>query len=632
MIFLDFETYSEVDISCGIDRYANDPSTEILCLCYVIMNELGRMSISTWRPGSPKPQALIKKIKQGEKVVAHNIAFDRAIWNALMGDVKIEVSQCVCTMELAKYFQMPASLENLSVYLGSENLKDTDFSKRTLRLLCKPRKPTKTNPNTRYSRAEYPGYYEALEEYCRQDVRTTIDVYNRLNLYVSEIPEFEFRVIELHHIINSRGIPIDVGLCDYVVHIYEKLLVKLDIEAEKITDGEVTKLTEVAKIKEFAKKHGAIINTLSVAMLRGINRSLLQKDVNRLIELRILASNSSVRKYKKMSGSHYNGRLRNVYMYYGAVTGRFSSIGVQLQNLPRGQGDVYDQIVSSTEDTPNVGELFKNGIRNTIKAPKGYKFCVSDFSNIEARVNAWISGHTELLEAFRRGKPIYEEMASKIYNKPVNEITKDSKERFLGKMVVLGCGYQMGAATFRKQMLTQGEHLSEEYCVRAISTYRIVNRPIADNWDIQALGFKTAYRGSVFSKNKVTWKRHLDKDVCCELPSGRHLYYRNIDIKNNKLCYSSHRRSTTATTNVYGGLLTENIVQAISRDILVHAMLNLHKAGFNIIMHSHDEIVAEVPEDFEDLDRFNQIMCALPEWCKDLPLEAEGFICDRYRK
>jgi DNA polymerase len=344
--------------------------------------------------------------------------------------------------------------------------------------------------------------------------------------------------------------------------------------------------------------------------------------------------------------------VRGLLGYHGASTGRYISQGVQVQNFPRDVVRDWDAVREALEmDTAAIDaiygpplELVSKMLRGSIVPDPGHDIMAVDYSQVEARGVAWLAGADELVRAFQTKQPIYEMMASRVYDCPVAEISKDSAERHLGKTLVLGAGYQMGWWKFRETVLsTTGILITMDLAMHAISTYREAVPEIPRLWyDLEAAAL-TATRNEGRVVNAAGGKIAFRRDrawLRMRLPSGRYLWYRmpriEVDAKyeREKLVYWAVNNKTRKweETSTFGGRLTENAVQGLCRDLLVNGALALERAGYNPITMVHDENVLMPRAGFGSVEEAIEIMCRLPQWAKGFPLAAEGKRGPRYTK
>jgi DNA polymerase len=344
--------------------------------------------------------------------------------------------------------------------------------------------------------------------------------------------------------------------------------------------------------------------------------------------------------------------VRDILVYHTASTGRFGGAGVQFQNLPRGNikeiPTALKLLVAGDHDLirPIFGEpmgVFSSLLRSMIIPEKGNEFFCADYAAIEARVLFWVAGNKPGMDAFRDGRDLYKELAMVIFNhEVVEEVTKD--QRFVGKTSILGAGYGMGPKKFQATCEAQGAQIHEQTAKLAIATYRKVHFQVVSLWDkyTRASIAATQNPGKIFSIKKTKWYVK-DDFLYCELPSSRKIAYHKPSVKYELTPWGEKRpvlyhygvnglTRKWEESSTYGGKLTENVVQAIARDLMAEAMLRIEKAGYEIVLTVHDELLAERKKGFGDLKHFCDLMNESPEWAKGCPINVEGWQGDRYRK
>ena len=331
-----------------------------------------------------------------------------------------------------------------------------------------------------------------------------------------------------------------------------------------------------------------------------------------------------------------DGCIRNFLQYHGAHTGRWAGRGFQPHNLPRTKTNIAE-INNAIEKIDNVtGQEFIKLAQTILPAlvipDSGYTFLMGDFSAIEARGIALLSGQLDLVELFQRDEKVYEIMAAAIFRKPVSKIDKDSFERYLGKKVVLGCGYGMGEGRFYETCLDEGLDISEQLASRSVGIFRERYSKIVKFWyDLtNAFSYLCIHRG-VRKVGRLILRRE-SKYISIQLPSGRLMYYHRPQKTGRDIMYYNHMQKRDVP--IWGGILAENVTQAMCRDILVECMLQAEKKKLNPVLHVHDEIVCMVKkEDVKEKEIiFKDIMNTAPAWCRDFPLATEIEICERYHK
>jgi DNA polymerase len=630
---LDYETYSECDLKkSGVFEYATHPSTEILCSSFM----LGTRSELKTSPVLRNFDALTfrRLLKENYIFVAHNVMFEYMITLHQL-KVEIPISRWICTASLARAASFPGSLELAAeALLGSR--KDMDGR----RLMLKLSKPSKNRPALI---GASPTETSRLWEYCDQDVRVERDLF----LALPPLTDFERRVWELDQKINRRGVRVDTELVKAAITLDEKLQKEVKAETKRLTNG---RLDSPSQNLALADELG--MPSVSKQALAAVDETKLSPVHKRLIELRRLGSKSSIAKYRALAARVKNsGVLRDFLVYSGAGTGRWSGSGVQIQNLPRGEKFEMNAAVEAIK-TLDLGELdliygsvpklLSSCIRGAFIPREGHRLYVGDYATIEVRVLFWLAGHERGLDIFRRSEDPYKTMASSIYKKKVADITSD--ERALGKATVLGCGFGMGPDKFKVTAENQGVVISEELAKRAVITYRETHSPVPLFWrEIEKTAIRAMLnRGTEIKCGKLTWcftGRHLS----ARLPSGRKMIYPFAKVEEIENRWGSIQPQLSfmaldpvykkwARVTTYGGSLTENVVQAVARDIMASNLICLDAAGFNILFHVHDEVVCEKFNHPGNLELFSESLADVPEWASGLPIKVETWEGDRYRK
>ena len=655
MIYIDFETRSEVDIKkSGAWVYSLDSSTEILCMAVKYHegepelfkgSELRNHSIHSYNHCFAL-SGLAGRIEQGELVEAHNAFFERSIWHNIMveryGWPEIKPEQWRCSASVAAYHALPRSLGGAGQILNLSTIKD-DEGKRVMLQLSKPR----PRVGGFFEQEEYPEKFQTLYDYCKSDVEAEYAIANKLG----GLPNRELKVWQLDQKINERGVHIDIDAVNKSLKILGEYSEKLEKELDILTEGKITTVGQRAKILEWCKERGEELPGLTKADVEQALKTVKDAKVKRVLEIRQALSKTSTAKYEAMKNScGPDGRIRDVLMYHGASTGRWSGKLVQFQNLPRGSiKDMATAIklikqgsASSIEMlTDDVMGFMSSAIRGMVCAPQGKKLLVADFAAIEARVLGWLAGSEKMLNQFRNGEDLYKDMASNIYRVDVKDVT--AEQRQLGKAAILGAGYGMGAPKFYETCLSWGIKVHEGLAKTAINTYRQTYHHVRQLWYDQEKAAHTAVRtGNRVECGKTIWFMQ-DDFLKCKLPSGRCLHYYKPELKMKQndwgesieLSYLAEKMGKAFRNGTYGGKLVENITQAVARDLMADAMLRIEDEGFNIVLSVHDELVAEVPQQTalqNPLERFCNLMAATPNWAKDCPVAAEGWEGINYKK
>ena len=634
VVSIDFETRSAVDLrKTGVYKYASDPSTDIWCMAY---KAPWSDDVQVWLPGDEMDTYLEDWIIAGGLLSAWNANFERTIWNEIMVGryqwPRTNIKQWRCTMAQASAMGLPRSLGQAAAVLGVEEQKDKTGAALMLRMA----RPRKVNADGSYTWWNTKDKLDTLVEYCRQDVRTELSVAEVLH----EMPDSERRLYQLDQRINDRGVGLDVDLVHRVKELANNASLEIDAEIQRLTKGQVKAATNAMDLTAWLNAHGIrakSVDKQTVGRLLSFDR--LHPVIREVLKLRQNGAKSSTAKYDAMLHAvNADGRMRGLLVYHGAATGRWSGKLVQPQNFPRPQKkqDELDEIIAKLKAGEDVSEhgagtvLASDLLRSMLVADEGHRLMFADYSAIEARVLAWVAGQSDLVETFRKGGDVYIEMASAIYNVGVESVT--DKQRQVGKMAILGCGYGMGGKRFAEQCASMGIRVDEDEAKRIVAVYREKNNQIAQYWrDVE-----NDFVEMVKDAGRVG-------SVKLPLPSGRLLTYHNPRIIQRETPWGAMRDTAQVDTLnsvtrqwtsqiIWGGLLTENVVQATARDMMATAMMALELKGYNVILSVHDEIICEVPDDFGSLDEMIDIMTQVPAWAEGCPINAEGKEGKRYRK
>lgn len=649
-LHLDIETFSSVDIrKSGAYKYCQSFDFEIILLAYAFDNDTINI-IDLYREDFPEEFIEALHDPKVEKH-AHNANFERNAFRAIGHD--IPTGQWHCSAVKSAYCGLPLSLGGVSEALELEEKGKLSTGSALIRYFCIPCKPTKTNGKRFRNMPEHDmEKWEEFKRYCINDVEAEREIGRLLSDY--EIPHQERHMYLLDQEINDRGIKVDEEFVTSALHI--------DAIHSEILGNEIKDLTGVsnpnsaAQLKKWiGEAMGREIKSLAKDVIPDLIEVAESDTVRQVLKLRQKASKTSIKKYDAMLNCVCeSGRVHGLFQFYGANrTGRWAGRLVQLQNLPQNHIEnldlARDTILTRDYELAtllygNVSGTLSELIRTAFVAKKGYTFAVADFSAIEARVIAWLAGEEWRMEVFRSHGKIYEASASKMFSIPIEEITKGSGERQKGKIAELALGYG-GSVGALMQMGGESMGLGEAEMRGIVHRWRKSNPAIVLLWTRleQASIRAVKTRSKVILKNLKGMAVESDGKVfTILLPSGRKLYYQSPSIGRNQwgaecLMYKGTVQATRKWGNIdtYGGKLTENVIQAIARDLLAFSMINLNSSGFGIVMHVHDEAVAEVPKggtEDKELDRMCHIMSKAPEWAQDLPLTADGYITDYYRK
>lgn len=639
---LDIETYSDVDLTkSGVYAYAESPGFTILLLAYAF--DEGETKLVDLACGDQIPQEVLDALTdEGVIKTAFNALFERTCLSRYLG-ITLSPASWQCTAVQAAMLALPLSLEGVGEVLGIERKKlkeGTDL----VRYFSLPCKPTKANGGRKRNLPEHsPEKWERFKNYCIRDVDAEREIRRKLKNY--PIPGTEMELYRLDQEINDRGILIDRDLVARAVECDLRYKEAVTEQAYELTG--LNNPNSVAQIKVWLAGQGVAADRLDRKSVKGLLPEA-NGEVLEVLKLRLLMAKTSVKKYEAIKRSVCSdGRVHGLLQIYGANrTGRWAGRLVQVQNLPQNhlpdlelarnlikQGR-YEDVELLFDSTPGVlSEL----IRTAFVPKPGTRFIVADFSAVEARVLAWFSGEKWRLDVFRSHGRIYEASASAMFSIPIGEITKGSPLRQKGKIAELALGYggSVGALT-AMGALDMG--LLESELPVLVRQWRSANPHITKFWwDVDAAAATAVREKTDMAVEKVGFS-YKSGIMFVTLPSGRKLSYIKPRFEINRfgrdgLTYEGIGESKKwLRIETYGPKLVENIVQATSRDLLALAMLRLRNHGFEIVMHCHDEAVLEVPHGESSAKEVCGIMAEAPVWAAGLPLRADGYECDFYKK
>lgn len=657
---VDIETYSEVDIkSCGLYRYATDPSFEILLIAWATDDGsgFGETQCCDLATGDPFPAELLEAFQSGTvRLIAHNASFERVCFSVhlqrhfpgqyLQPGAFLSPENWLCTMVMAGSLTLPLALKDVGEVLKTAQQKDKE-GERLIKLFSMPCKPTKSNGyRTRNLPQHYPADWAKFKGYCIQDVNTEIDIYKRLKRF--PMPDREWHHYRVNERVNDRGVKIDTELVQQAIACDLMLSDAMTKKAYELTGLENP--NSVSQLKSWLDERGIPMDSLGkkdVAQMIGeLDKNGVDEEAMDMLKLRLQMAKSSVKKYQAAERCVCpDGRARGLFQFYGASrTGRYSGRNIQLQNLPQNHISTleqarelvkmgcFDMVESIYGNTPDV---LSQLIRTMLVPKEGCEFIVADFSAIEARVLAWEAEEQWVLDAFENGEDLYCATASQMFHVPVVKHGVNGELRQKGKIATLACGYGgSSGALISMGALQMG--LKEEELPEIIDSWREANPKIVQYWwDVEKAAmtaYKTGERSEIGKIAFEFWSGTL----WMVLPSGRRLAYLKPRTQPNRfgrmsLTYEgvgqNHKWSRQET---YSGRLVENATQAIARDILAEAMARMEDYGLSIVGHVHDEVIIEAPIGKYKVDEVCKLMAIKPDWCEGLPLSAAGYLAPSY--
>jgi DNA polymerase len=636
---LDFETRSAAKLAgpkaVGHYRYASDPSTSIICMAWAIGWD---MAPELWFPGDPIDPAFASWTGPYR---AWNAGFERMIWHFQLrrevGLLLPALDRWHDTAAEAARLGLPRKLSEAARVLRVPVQKDMDGHKLMMKY-SRPRK-RKNHPDTWW---DLPEDIVRIGQYCGTDVEAERAI-------AAVMPPLRERPLWiLDQRINDRGIKLDVPLIEAAQTLVTAEADKANARIEELTAGDTDSVTQTAALKLWVnERHPDLMedftkNTVAATLALPD----LDEGVREVLQLRQAVGRTSLAKwFKATQVIGYKDRARGLLRYHAAHTGRWGGQLLQPQNFPRptinGVEDLIPDILAGRmPEGQEIGEVLVSLLRSMVIPEHGFRFLSGDYSQIELRKLAWLSGGTY-------GDHPYHRMAAKIFDCDWTDIQKDTYEYGIGKNTELGCGFGMGWKKWRDYVYqATGEYPEDEIAQRAVGTYRESHPNVLEYWrdcEDAAIG-AVLNPNEPFRVNNVTYIQR-GQFLWCILPSGRPLAYALPRIVNQETPWGAVRPALQymgidtrwggrkwGRVQTYGGHLVENIVQATARDVMATAMLRLEEAGYPVVLTVHDEILCEVPNGHGSLEEFQELMQTRDPWAATAPIEAECWEGDRWRK
>ena len=654
---IDLETFSDVDLKkCGVYKYASSPNFEILL--FGVSVDGGEVTVYDLASGDTVPEEIIKALSDDSVIKwAYNASFERiclSVWlrrnypqhfssYSIEEDTVrnyLDPSSWRCSLVWGAYMGLPLSLEGIGKVLKLENQKMAE-GKALIRYFCVPCKPTKANGGRTRNLPEHdPVKWSTFIAYNKRDVETEMAIQQKLSKF--PVPDFLWEEYHLDQEINDRGIQLDMVLVEQAIDIDERSREELSAKMRQLTALENP--NSVQQMKEWLTKHGLEVDSLDKKAVKELLKTA-PPEFAEVLELRRQLAKSSVKKYQAMQNAVCaDGRARGMFQFYGANrSGRWAGRLIQLQNLPQNHmthledarrlvrsGDYA--LLSALYDS--VPEVLSELIRTAFVPRDGYKFIVSDFSAIEARVLSFLAGESWRLKVFAENGDIYCASATAMFHVPVEKHGQNAHLRQKGKIAELALGYG-GSVGALKSMGALEMGLAEEELQPLVDAWRTSNPNIVQLWWDVDNAVKTTVRQRLDTETHGIRFRYRSGMLFIILPSGRQLCYVKPKMGTNKFGGESVTYEGVGSTKKweriesYGPKFVENIVQAISRDILMYAMRTLSHCF--IVGHVHDELIIECSVDVS-LDAICEQMGRTPPWIKGLNLRADGYETMFYKK
>ena len=622
---IDLETFSSVPIGkAGAYKYVQSPDFEILLFAYSLNDS--PVVVVDLAQGEVLPDWLYKAIESPEYIKhAYNAAFEWYCLSKFYGHL-LPVDQWRDTMLHGLYCGYTAGLDATGKALGLPAEKQKlSVGKALIRYFCVPCTPTQSNGGRHRNLPKHdPDKWDLFKTYCLGDVTTEKEIERRLSAF--PVPDDIEKQWQTDLLINARGVAVDMGMVRGALEIGARSRDRLMQEAISITGLENP--NSIAQLSTWLEKETdtAVTDLRKDTVAAMLESNAVTGSANRMLEIRQELGKTSTKKYDAIEAAVCaDGRVRGLLQFYGANrTGRWAGRLVQVQNLPR----TY------------IGQLplAREAVRNKQEA---------DFSAIEARVISWLAGEQWRLEVFSTHGKIYEASASQMFGVPLEKIKKGNPEYALrqkGKVAELALGYQgSSGALIAMGALKMG--IPEDDLPDIVSRWRDSNKRIVDLWySLESAAVSVIQTGHPAGVRGLMLAREMDIEngldfLTITLPSRRKLYYAKPSLGENSwgrpsILYYGVNQTTKQWTQLetYGGKLVENCVQAIARDCLAIAIERLEAAGFPVVFHIHDEVVVDCPAEKADLDEVVRLMSLPIPWAPDLPLNADGWVGDFFRK
>jgi DNA polymerase len=657
---IDLETYSDVNLKkAGLYRYVQSPAFEILLFAYSF--DGAPTQVIDMAQGEKIPLEVIHALTDPQCLKhAYNAAFEWYCLSKYMG-AQLPPSQWRDTMLHGLYAGYTAGLDATGRALGiPEDKQKLTTGKALIRYFCVPCKPTKANGGrTRNYPHHDPEKWELFKTYNGQDVVAEMEIERRLSVF--PVPDFVQKQWETDLLINARGVAVDMDFCEGALELGETIRAQLTDEAVQLSG-----LQNPNSVKQLAHWLSAETGDDITSLRKETIKELLGRDnadhVQRMLEIRQELGKTSTKKYDAIEAAVCDdGRVRGLLQFYGANrTGRWAGRLVQVQNLPRTYTEPLEfarelvkgrklDALRTVYGSPN--DTLSQLIRTAFVAAPGNVLIDADFSAIEARVISWLADEEWRLEVFRTHGKIYEASASQMFGVPLERIKKGNPEYSLrqrGKVAELALGYQGGVPAMRQ--MDTGKLLADlpdEEIKDIVDKWRNTNPKIRNLWySFNDAAIRVIQNGGSLRVRCCTFARECDciRGTTCmtvSLPSGRKLYYVEPSVGENRwggpsITYMGvNDKNKWGRIETYGGKLVENVVQAIARDCLAHAIEHLEAAGLPVVFHIHDEVVIDTAAfDTNDamLDKVVKIMSTPIPWAEGLPLGADGWVGAFFKK
>ena len=650
-LWLDFETYSDVDIKkAGLYKYVNHSSFMVWCCGYAVDDE--PVEIDT-TPIMPMDRLDAVLSENAIKIYAHNAEFEYQVLKRL--GYNIDIKRFVDVMALAGTYGYPLQLDKFAKAIGLPYGKTTGNT-RLLNKCCKPQKKTVRNPSGRWYPDTAPNDFQSLYEYCKNDVKI---MRNAVALLPKDALSPLEQYVWCHTVLqNKRGVKVDRKSIINIIGVLQEFKKEGELKLNKITNKQIQTAKQVAKIKDFLHSKGVKIPNLQKDTIKMYLNTQYKKIPHVCIEvlkLRQQLAHSSVAKFEKMLNMiGEDDRVRGNLAYHVAHTGRWGGRGIQIHNLPTASHIDPEEVlqifnsgsyINVKYHYPNINEAASKLVRPVIIADKDKKLCVGDYKSIENVLLHWTAGDEETTQDFRNGLDQYKVYSARRLDIDYDEVTKEQRNN--SKPDVLGLGFGAGAKALIGVAAGYGVHLSHIEAQNRVNYYRKRYPKIPKLWrDVYRRAKETIvlkeFRILITPTVRIEFI-YDEGNLYIKLPSGRYLFYKEVKINEiwyvkqvpmtSEISYMGIRQNQWVRIATHPGMLVENIIQALARDCLAYGLLCVEQAGYPVLASVHDEIISEVDNvDEYSVKQMCEMMCIKRKWAEDLPLNVDGWEGYRYRK
>lgn len=663
---IDFETKSLLDITqVGTYKYATHESTQI----HITGFSFDENTIDSFNSAVLQRRKLRKfnrtvrkLLARGYKLRAFNSMFEFLIWNHVgvkqFGFPELQLDQCYCVMAESCASGYPAALSNAAKALGLLDQKH-DEGTRLINFFSKPNKEGSfNNPLDHWDK------FLQFIAYCEQDVRVQIGISKRLR----KLDDYQYSAFLLTETMNLRGLPIDRKMVNGAIKLNVLAKEQANKKVQELTNGQIQSATQSTALKSWLNANGCAIPNLQAAT---IQKYLLRPEIKgtkfeAILKARQNGSISSAAKYEKaLKYMMPDDLVHDFIKYHIAHTGRWGGRGIQIQNFSKPSVDYKSKYSVDTtckligrkcakrisDNCTSISEALKANTRSMIRAPEGYKLSVADFAQVEARIVMWLANDIQGIKDFAGEGKIYERMAGTIYAVDYRQIYKPSFERDLGKAIVLGCGFGMGADKFYIECHTKyGLDVEKDLAKKGVQSYRKRYGRVPIAWRECERAFINAFQNpgeGIHALNGKLYFYYNGLNMEMALPSGRIITYPECKVvremdnwgkEKEAIYYYSWNQKVPGfkwvSHKIWGGVIFQNGVQGIAADAMVEGMFAGEKRHYNTIFSVHDEGAALVPDTpHYSYKTYEHILTKnLGEWSKGLLLVAEGKDAMRYFK